>query len=438
MLPLLTIALAAAAVAAAPALDAVPNTRLDDAVRCHLGAYALPGGRFVTITGHAGHPRDLQYTLSSGPFDTLRAQPDGSYTSKAVGVVFEPCGAGRLKLTQGGTAEQGIRLPLAETQTDFTSGGVKLHGKLVMPPGRAPKAMAVWIEGSNNDPSTDDAVWPYELARRGVAVFAYDKRGTGASGGALSADFHVRAQDTAAAVAQARRLAPGLRKVGVIGGSQGGWVAPLTATLTPLDFVVPAFAMAEGPIAQDREVVEDQLRASGAAPGDLAKARTLTAISERIVRSDLKDGFAELEAFKAQHAGEAWLKAIQPRSYTGLFLMLTTDQIKTQGPAAAQGLSFTYEPLGVIETIKPRQLWLLGGSDHQAPSAATQAILRRVQAKRLDVSVVVFPAADHGLIERGPDGAAVYSAGLFDIAADWITEGRLPGRGAFVVMPTAP
>ncbi|MDB5439144.1 MAG: alpha/beta hydrolase [Caulobacteraceae bacterium] len=371
----------------------------------------------------------------------MRQQADGSYASKALGVVFEPCSAGRLRMTEGETVQEGVRLPLAETQTTFTSGGVKLHGKLVLAPGRSSKALAVWIDGSNNDPSTDDAIWQYELARRGVAVFVYDKRGTGASEGALSADFHVRARDTAAAVAEARRLAPWLRKVGVIGGSQGGWVAPLTATLTPLNFVIPAFAMAEGPIAQDAAVVEDQLRQSGAAEGDLAKAKTLTAITARIVRSDLRDGYAELEAFKARHNGEAWLTSIQPRSYTGLFLVMTTEQIKTEGPAAAQGLSFTYEPLSVVKTIKSRQLWLLGGSDRQAPSLATQSILRQVQANRTDLGVVVFPQADHGLIERtrSPNGVSVtYSAGLFDIAAAWIKDNRLPALGNFVVMPTPP
>nr|WP_255501067.1 alpha/beta fold hydrolase [Caulobacter sp. RHG1] len=299
--------------------------------------------------------------------------------------------------------------------------------------------MAVWIDGSNNDPSTDDTAWQYELARRGVAVFVYDKRGTGASTGALSADFQVRARDTAAAVAEARRLLPGVRRVGVIGGSQGGWVAPLTATLTPLDFVIPAFAMAEGPIAQDRLVVEDQVRQAGFGDDALAQARALTAITERIVRSDFREGYAALDAFKARHASAPWLKAIQPRSYTGVLLTLSSADAKAGGPAASQGLSFAYEPRPVIEAIKARQLWLLGGDDHQAPNAGTQAILRQVQTRRKDLAVVVFPKADHGLIQRTrtADGTTTaYAAGLFDIAAVWIQTGRLPGPGNFVILPT--
>ena len=428
MLALLAAALVAAA---SPQLDAVPQTRLDQALRCRLGAYALAAGQVVTITGDGGHARNLRYTLSTGAFGRLREGPDGAYAAGALTVAFKPCETGRLEVT----GEPGARLPMTETETTFSSDGVTLHGKLVMPPGH-PEALAVWIDGSNNDPSTDDSVWQYELARRGVAVFVYDKRGTGTSGGALSANFHVRARDTAAAVKEARRLAPGIRKVGVLGGSQGGWVAPLTATLTPVDFVIPAFAMAEGPIAQDRQVVEAQLL--GFPAEDLAKARILTTLTARVVRSNFQEGFTELDAFRAQHASDPWLKAIEPRSYTGILLTMSSADAKAGGAAASQGLTFGYEPRPVIETIKPRQLWLLGGSDRQAPSAGTQAILREIQQRRRDVSVVVFPKADHGLIERTKTAertTSAYSAGLFDITADWIKTGRLPGTGNFVVRP---
>ncbi|MBO9545932.1 alpha/beta fold hydrolase [Caulobacter sp.] len=424
--------LAAALVAAAsPQLDAVPQTHLDAALRCRLGAYALPAGKVVTITGDGGHARNLRYTLSTGAFGRLREGPDGTYSAGTLTVAFEPCETGRLKLA----GEQGSRQPLTETDTTFSSDGIRLHGKLVMPAGA--KALAVWIDGSNNDPSTDDTVWQYELARRGVSVFVYDKRGTGTSSGALSADFQVRARDTAAAVQEARRLAPGIRKVGVIGGSQGGWVAPLTATLTPLDFVIPAFAMAEGPIAQDRQVVEAQL--AGFPAEDMAKAATLTALTARIVLSNFREGFTELDAFRTEHVGEPWMKTIQPRSYTGILLTMSSADAKAGGAAASQGLSFGYEPRPVIETIKPRQLWLLGGSDRQAPNAGTQSILREIQQHRRDVSVVVFPKADHGLIERTKTAegttTSAYSAGLFDITADWIKTSRLPGTGNFVVRP---
>ena len=440
MLTLFAATLVAVLSAAAAPLDAVPQTRLDTELRCQLGVYALPGGTSVTITGTGGQPRGLQYTLSNGQFGTLVEGAGGSFTAGALQIDFQPCRVGTLNLVQDTRTEQGVRMGLVERETTFASDGITLHGKLVLPANGRAETLAVWIEGSNNDPSTDDAVWPYELARRGIAAFVYDKRGTGASGGTLSSDFHVRARDTAAAVNEARRLGPAVRRVGVIGGSQGGWVAPLTATLVRLDFVIPAFAMAEGPIAQDQELVQQQLRQAGFDGTALVEARELTAITERIVRSNMGDGLAQLDAFKAKHRSAPWLNAIQPRSYTGLFLKFSSEQIRTSGPAMAQGLSFDHEPRPVIETIKPRQLWLLGGRDTQAPNAATQTILRELQSRRRNIAVVVFPKAEHGLVEqiKTADGmASAYSARQFDVAADWIKRQKLPAAGRFIVMPTA-
>jgi uncharacterized protein len=439
MLALLATALVAAPLPAA-AMDAAIQTRLDTELRCQLGVYALPGQRSVTITGVNGQPRGLQYTLSNGQFGDLKEVAKGSWASESFMIQFEPCSAGRMRLTRGQVVEAGLRLRLVERATTFTSDGVSLHGKLVLPPGGHARALAVWIEGSNNNPSTDDTVWRYELARRGVAVFVYDKRGTGASTGVPTSDFHARARDTAAAIMEAKRLAPGIARVGVIGGSQGGWVAPLTATLIPLNFVVAAFAMAEGPIAQDQALVAQQLREAGFDGRVQLEAKELTAITEKIVRSNSSDGLAELDAFKAKFAGAPWLNAIQPRSYTGLFLKFSSEDIKTHGPALAQGLTFDYEPRPVIEAIKPRQLWLLGGSDRQAPSAGTQAILREIQQKRNNIEVVVFPNADHGLIEskRTSNGVAMaYSAKLFDLTADWIKHERRSAPKPFVIMQPA-
>lgn len=462
--PALALAVAIAPGPAAAALDAAVTSRLDAELRCLLGVYTLPGKRAVTLTGSDGQRRALQYTLSDGRFGQLQEAADGSFAGQALSIRFEPCAAGRLSLTwraqrpiAGSTrplagapaTEPGQRMPLAELTTRFSSDGIALHGKLVLPAGGQVQALAVWIEGSNNNPSSDDSVWPYQLASRGVAVFVYDKRGTGASGGAPTSDFHARARDTAAAVSEARRLVPHARRVGVIGASQGGWVAPLVASLVPVDFVATAFALAEGPIAQDQALVALQLREAGFDGAELLQAKALTAITERIVRTNLRGAaadraLAELEAFKTRHADAPWLAAIQPRSYTGLFLKFSSSDIQTHGPALAQGLNFDHEPQAVIAALQPRQLWLLAGRDRQAPNGGTQTLLRRLQQERgRDIVVVVFPNADHGLVETAATtpaplangSATVYSAGVFDITADWIKSNKRPAPERFITMP---
>jgi uncharacterized protein len=433
---LATLALASSAPAAAP-LDAVPQTRLESDLRCHLGSYSLPAGKSVVITGDSGRARALQYTLSGEKFGTLQEHGPRSFRSDSVRIDFGPCSTGSLSFVQGGIVQQGQRENLVQRETSFISDGIPLHGKLVLPQNGRARWVVVWIEGSNNNPSTDDTIWQYELARRGIGVFVYDKRGTGLSGGSLNSDFQARARDTAAAVREVRKLIPSARKIGVIGGSQGGWVAPLTATLVDLDFVIPAFALAQSPIAQDQQLVAQQLIDAGYDAPTLQKAKELTDITARIVRSDMKDGLTDLDAFKVANANAQWLKAIQPKSYTGLFLLFSSEVIKTNGPALAQGMRFDYEPRPIIETVKPRQLWLLAGRDKQAPNAGSQDILRQVQRRRRDVFVVVFPKADHGLVEVSHQNGRTetgFSPRLFDITAAWIKHSTIPGQTAFTVL----
>lgn len=416
----------------AAALDPIPSTRLDARLRCHLGSYALGQQRFITLTGADAAPRSLGYTLSDGRFGVLHEAAPGAFASHQLSIQFDGCAAGHLRVTENGVPGTAARVPMQTLTIQFVSDGLPLHGKLILPPGAAPHhalpALAVWVEGSNNNPSTDDATWPHELARRGVASFVYDKRGTGASGGAPTADFHARARDTVAALQAARRLAPHVRRVGVVGASQGGWVAPLVATLTPLDFVVATSAMAEGPVAQDQQLVAQQLNHAGYGPAEQALAAELTRITERIVRHMRPEDLLALDNFKLQHANEPWLKAIQPRSYTGVFLQFSGKAIQKHGPAMAQGLSFDFEPLPVIRAISAPQLWLLAGDDRQAPNASTQRLLRQLQQQRGDISLRVFPGASHGLIEKrpAPDGTTLaYPDGLFDLAARWMLREEL-------------
>jgi pimeloyl-ACP methyl ester carboxylesterase len=276
-------------------------------------------------------------------------------------------------------------------------------------------------------------VWPYELARRGVAVFVYDKRGTGASDGAPTSDFHLRARDTAAALKAAQGLAPGIRRVGVIGGSQGGWVAPLVGTLAPLDFVVAAFALADGPVAQDQAIVAEQLREAGFGADVQREARELTAITARIVTSTRFEGLEALDAFKARHAGAPWLGAIGPRSYTGLLLRIPSEQIRAAGPAMAQGLPFDHQPLPVLESIAPARRAGPAGAQrrhagHTPPAPAARTPDRRgpvpPRRPRADRSPAAFGRPGRRLF-----GACVRPHGRLDPSSSNPGGGRVSCRG---------
>src|SRR5579871_524286 len=346
-------------------------------------------------------------------------------------VSFSPCALGELVVREEGQpALSGRKLPLAVTRTWFDSAGTRLSGKLVMPADGNAKAVVVWVEGSNDDPSTDDLDWQFVLPLHGIGVFVYDKRGTGGSQGELSADFYVRATDTAAAAKEVRRLTPSVQRVGVFGGSQGGWVAPLAATLVPLDFVIVGYGLAEGVTAQDRDDVEEEVRAAGYGDDAMPKVREITDATTRIVKSEWTIGYGELAIAEKKYSAEPWYKAITSENgYTGLMLKAPIDQIRTMGPKLDKHVSFNYDPRPVLETIRSRQLWVLGGADRTAPNARTIEILHDIQTRRHDLDLVVYKRADHGLVETFESGGIErhrWPAGLAELIANWIVSNSLP------------
>ena len=412
---------------------------MDPTAHCHIGAYRLSDGRSLAVTGFDGTPRDLAYVLSSGEYGHMAPLPDGSYrlgVEPGYGAVHLPsCDA--LQFDEAGHAAlAGNRIALAETDTDFMSQGVQLHGKLVMP--ARPKAIVVWVQGSDDDPATNDADWQYLLPLRDIGVFVYDKRGSGRSGGELSADFDVRANDTAAAAQEARKLAMRNIPIGVFGGSQGGWIAPLTATKTKLDFAIVGFGLAEGVTAQDRDEVASALRAAGYGDDVLTKAREITDASTRIVKSGWRDGWTEFDALRAKYGNEPWIKVVeQVNGYTGLMLQTPSEKIRVMGPELDKHISFAYDPRPVIETIAPRQLWVLGGSDHTAPNARTIEILSEIQHRKPNLDFAIYKDADHGIVETFTTNGVTrhrHPAGYVDLLANWILTDTLPASDANLVI----
>jgi uncharacterized protein len=99
------------------------------------------------------------------------------------------------------------RIPFLVTETTFESHGVKLAGRLVLPPGSAPVPITVLVHGAEHDSARVNNFLQRLLPAQGIGTFVYDKRGTGGSGGEYSQDFSLLADDAVAAMREARRLA---------------------------------------------------------------------------------------------------------------------------------------------------------------------------------------------------------------------------------------
>jgi hypothetical protein len=427
-----------------------PETPPDPSLACHHAAYDLSDGRIVWF-GVTQFPGAYRYHLMSGVTGVMRPEPGGEaakrkrYTagpgwdlaspvvaSMALGSCDDPA----IAFETGGQRLTGVRREVEATEARFESVGVNLVGQLILPKGPGPFPIVVLVHGSENT----SGIWNNRLRTmfpaNGIGVFVYDKRGTGRSEGRYTQDFHVLAADAAAAMARAKVMA-GLRgsQFGYQGGSQAGWVIPLAVQKSGADFSIVAFGLAEGPLAEDREQVMSELRARGYGPDTLAKAREVTDVTGRIMASNFREGFDELAAIKARYGVTPWFAQIEGE-FTGDFLRNPPWLLQLIGPWFGVGTTWTHDPVPVLKTNTQPSLWLLAGKDREAPSENTVRILRELQTSQPQLDVIVFPNADHGLVdvveEKGELRDTNFSPGYFETMAAWIKTQRLdaPAPGA--------
>jgi dienelactone hydrolase len=364
------------------------------------------------------------------------------------GVVAAPealvaCERGAVRVKGGdGAWRDWPRLPFIETPSRFQSHGTELAGVLIepVPAAREKPPLAVLVHGSEKTAVLGNA-YPYLLAAQGIAVFAYDKRGTGGSQGDYTQNFELLADDAAAASAEARRLAAGrFDRFGFAGFSQGGWVAPLAAKRSGAGFVVVGFGLMLTPLEEDEEQVLSELRRLGYPPRILVEAREVTRATGEIMASRFTRGYGRLAAVKRRLGAAPWLARIEGE-FTGAILRTDEATLRRVGCALLDGLNvmWRYDNVALMKTLDAPVLWVIAADDREAPSDVTRDRLLALRGAGKPIDVYRFPATDHGMYEfvEGPDGKRTYTRvteGFFRLLGDWIRGRVTPpyGRAAYL------
>jgi len=409
----------------------------DSAVLCHAGGYRLTDGAYVDVVPIGGAA--LRWRMLDGRTGALRKDRGRQWvgtlgwTDRPDGVIvsFASCGDGRIAFD----GRAGRRIDFDVEETFFEGDGVRLRGRLVLPRGSAAVPVAVFVHGSEDDSAVDRQHRQFMYPAHGIGLFVYDKRGTGKSTGRYTQDFHLLAADAAAALKEARRLAGRrARSVGFDGGSQAGWVAPLAALESDADFVAIGFGLAEGPLAEDRAQVMQDLAAAGFGPDVLGKAREVTDATGMIMASRFTRGFDELDAARAKYAAEPWWGAMRGE-FTGELAAQTGAALRAMGTTGGSGTTWNYDPMPALRRLDVPLLWVLAGEDSEAPIEETRARLLALARAGQPVTLVVFPGTDHGIVEfetaaDGRRGALRYANGYFRLLIDWLGTGRI-GRDPY-------
>lgn len=155
-----------------------------------------------------------------------------------------------------------------QAEVHFQNKQVELVGTLMTPVSTGPHPAVVFIHGSGV--SDRNNLWYLHiadfLARQGIVVLFPDKRGCGKSGGEWHiAGFEDFAGDALAGVHYLMQLeSVDEKQIGMIGFSQGGWIAPLAASMSPdVSFVVNVSGAAVTPNVQITHEVSADIRNSG-------------------------------------------------------------------------------------------------------------------------------------------------------------------------------
>jgi uncharacterized protein len=170
-----------------------------------------------------------------------------------------------------------------EVEYDNAEAGVHLAGTLTLPPGEGPHPAALLITGSGAQDRDETimghkpfAVIADRLTREGVAVLRVDDRGIGGTSRGpedpTSEDFAGDVHAGVEFLAKDPRVDP--KRIGLIGHSEGGAIAPLVASKNKkVAFVV----MLAGPGVPGRDLLTEQVaalaEASGATPEQVAEAK---------------------------------------------------------------------------------------------------------------------------------------------------------------------
>lgn len=257
-----------------------------------------------------------------------------------------------------------------EIDVEFASRGDVLRGTLYLPPTGTGFAAVAVNEGSSWEERAPWQTVAGPVTALNAAVFGYDRRGYGQSGGTPTTEsgaevFDVLSDDLVAA-ARAVAAVPLVRadRVGVIGMSQGGWVVPLAANKAPNDIAFTLVSVGGG-VSSGQEALYDVLT------GYDRCERTPTPMDDII------------------------------------------EELRRVGPSG-------YDPADAQRAMVQPTMWLYGGQDMSHPTIlSVEQLSAMAEELGKPWTIVVLENANHSMIEGG---AICQEAGEpADFATPWVT-----------------
>lgn len=237
----------------------------------------------------------------------------------------------------------------------------------------------VLVDGAGEGTADGWGRWAAAIAGCGAVVLAHDKPGCGGSPGDWQEQtIEDRAVETLAA-AEVLRGQPGVDpgRVGLLGISQGGWVAYLAASLAPER--ISQLVSVAGPGVS--AVEQERFRLACATGGD---AEALAWVDERARRIGAGEDPASIISAQRAYADRPWFAA-------------ASEPYDDPGFLGFAARNFSFDPATVLPGVRCRVFAAFGGADTSVPVARSAAIISQLLPANPQHALAVFPGADHNL-----------------------------------------
>ena len=314
-----------------------------------------------------------------------------------------------------------------------------LAGTLTVPKGEGPFPCAILISGSGQQ-DRDESVFGHKpflviadwLTRNGIAVLRYDDRGVGGSEMKRPQDLAfittaTNAEDTEVMVAAAK-MHPEIddRRVGLIGHSEGGLIAPMVAVE---DQDIAFIVMLAGPGMPGVELLPLQqaliLRASGSSE-ELIERQVNASLNvfELVVQGasdeELSEHIDELLQIAGEQNGQP-LEEFSDEDRAAVLAEMTSPWLR---------YFLAHEPLITLAQVECPVLAMNGTLDLQVPCSENLSLIEGVMNNAMrDVTVIEFEGLNH-LFQPAETGApdeyysieTTFDESALTAMTDWIQD----------------
>ncbi len=331
--------------------------------------------------------------------------------------------------------------PYDEEEVEYENGDVRIAGTLTLPPGEDQVPAALLISGSgalNRDLELAGhkpfLVLADHLTRLGIAVLRVDDRGIGGSTGSTwQSTSRDKANDVLTGVRFLRghdRIDP--ERVGLIGISEGGLVAPLALNRVEPGTIAYAVLLA-GPGVPGGDLLRQQLRRIAAANGAPAQmTEELAALQDRALEI-IGSGMPPQEAEAALREIVIEQLAASPET-----AQLSGEPLETAVSAAVESnlspwfrFFIRYDPRPALGGLAVPTLALFGGKDTQVDADQNQSAMEAALAAsgNQDVTIRRFADMNHLFQTAGTGSPTEYARieetmapEVLDLIGGWIVE----------------